>query len=67
MAKGASWAFKIPIRGNDAFREDGSCLTDRDCEADGNSYIHPACIGYGVCGSSGQCGWQCGDATCRDL
>ncbi|MEE3329137.1 MAG: hypothetical protein VX252_17515 [Myxococcota bacterium] len=52
---------------NDVCRPDGSCFTDQDCEAPGNGYIHPACVGYGVCGSQGQCGWQCGDAACRDL
>ena len=52
---------------NDVCREDGACWADNDCEAPGNDYPHIECVGYGVCGDDGQCGWQCGDASCRDL
>ena len=48
-------------------RDDGTCFTDEDCESGGNDFIRPACVGYGVCGSAGQCGWECGDVACRDL
>lgn len=51
----------------DVCRGDGACFTDHDCEAGGNDYIRPLCVGYGVCGTDGQCGWECGDASCRDL
>jgi hypothetical protein len=47
-------------------REDGTCRTDRDCNDPNNHYIHPLCVGHGVC-VDGLCGWVCGDPFCIDL
>lgn len=46
--------------------EDGTCENNVDCNVAGNSYIHPACVGHGVC-NSGTCGWTCGSQHCIDL
>lgn len=46
---------------------DGACERDVDCNLPGNAYAHIACVGYGVCGVQGQCGWQCGPAECVDV
>jgi hypothetical protein len=46
-------------------RDDGACLTDRDCNDPANRYPHILCVGHGVC-LDGLCGWQCGD-VCFDL
>ncbi|UCE85874.1 MAG: hypothetical protein JSU66_16355 [Deltaproteobacteria bacterium] len=43
-------------------REDGECLTDRDCNDPDNQYIHPLCVGHGVC-VDGACGWICGSGA----
>ena len=43
-------------------RADATCLDNADCNTDGNTYIHPLCVGEGVCGfdtGSGMCGWTC--------
>jgi hypothetical protein len=45
---------------------EGSCFTHLDCDQPGNAFPRPRCIGYGVC-EDGLCGWNCGDAMCRDL
>ncbi len=46
---------------------DGGCEISADCNLDGNSFVHPACVGYGVCGELGRgCGWQCGAPGCAD-
>ncbi len=46
-------------------REDGTCLTHRDCNDPHNPYPHPLCVGQGIC-VDGLCGWRCGD-VCFDL
>jgi hypothetical protein len=51
---------------NDVCRDDGGCFDHFDCEAEGNSFAHEACEGYGVC-TAGTCSWTCGDPACRDL
>lgn len=46
---------------------DGRCELSVDCNLEGNSYIHPACVGYGVCPQlESECGWQCGNPACVD-
>ena len=30
-------------------------------------FTSDSCVGYGVCRNDGQCGWECGDVSCRDL
>ncbi len=52
---------------NDACRPIGECFDHLDCELRINSWPHIECVGYGVCGDEGECGWRCGDARCRDL
>ena len=47
-------------------RDDGACGWDYDCMLPGNSYLRPACVGYGECDEGG-CGWTCGNPSCVDL
>ena len=51
---------------DDACRDDGTCLDDLDCDAVGNTYARPACVGYGEC-NGGICSQLCGDGACRDI
>jgi hypothetical protein len=46
---------------------DGQCEIALDCSLEGNSFIHPACVGYGTCDIFKGCGWTCGDPACVDL
>jgi eight-cysteine-cluster-containing protein len=46
---------------------DGSCERSVDCNLRGNAFIHPACVGFGVCPEfETQCGWRCGNPQCVD-
>ena len=47
-------------------RDDGTCLDALDCDLPGNTYARLKCIGYGTC-AGGTCGYECGNAQCRDL
>jgi hypothetical protein len=47
--------------------DDGACEREVDCNLPGNDYAHIECVGHGVCGFDGRCGWECKPPQCVDL
>ena len=51
------------IGGAGTCRPNGYCETAKDCDADGNIWSKPRCVGHAVCDTGDHlCGWICGDA-----
>lgn len=46
------------LGGSGICRQVGYCEQDSDCEVEGNSWTHPACMGYAAC-EAHACAWHC--------